>query len=99
MAIKILVTRYQAECGHRFSRKASAEGHEQRATCWKLPVVRTCLTCVHTRVFWDSYGVEGSPRWRDRECQNPAMEPEDFKPAHDKAQNVCIGCPKWEAKA
>lgn len=37
---KIMVARYVAPCGHRFTSRSAAKSHEAAATCWKLPAPR-----------------------------------------------------------
>ena len=39
---KIMVARYVAPCGHRFTSRSAAKSHEAAATCWKLPALKTC---------------------------------------------------------
>lgn len=83
---------FRADCGHNFKSEAQAVSHMTR--CWKSPETRTCKTCKHGhRTLVDDESAR-----RMWECRNPDMLEEDFTPAHEKAPDICLRCPKWEGK-
>lgn len=84
---------FRADCGHKFKTDDQAVSHMTR--CWKSPQTRTCKTCKHGHhaQYEEETGYGGE--W---ECRNPEMLEEDFTPAHEKAPDICIRCPKWESK-
>jgi len=90
---QLQITISVADCGRRFRTDGRARNHEVR--CWKSPALKTCKTCKHARrvPYEDDTGDGGY-----LECSNEAMDYDDFTPAHEKAQDVCINCPKWEQK-
>lgn len=99
---KILVVRYKAECGRRFSSKRSCEKHETVCVCWTNPKLKTCKTCRFAKVMHDSNGMFHEPQfldtWRQTECTNNNFDYDtQFTPAHEKALDININCPLWES--
>lgn len=87
---------YVSECGKTFGNPLPAINHESVCKCWTNLKFKTCKTCRFSKVFKESVGDDFfSATTYYRECQNPKMKPELFTPAHEKAQDVCINCPKW----
>jgi hypothetical protein len=92
--LKILVPRYVAECGRRFSNKKSCQTHEANCKCWTNPKYKTCKTCKFARFGWDS---DDNRSWRTTDCENPSFDyDKHFTPAHEKAEDLCINCPIWQ---
>lgn len=84
---------FRADCGHKFKTDDQAVSHMTR--CWKSPQTRTCKTCKHGHHAQYEEETGHGGEW---ECRNPEMLEEDFTPAHEKAPDICIRCPKWESK-
>ena len=97
---KVMVARYVAPCGHRFTTRASAAAHERSATCWKLPALRTCQSCKFNRVIRDSNGMEHEPAFLEtfltRECTRPNFDPDELTPVRSGVTDLFRDCPGWE---
>ena len=97
---KVMAPRYVAPCGHRFATRGAAEGHEHKATCWKLPALRTCQSCKFNSVEWDSNGMEDEPAFLDtfltRECTRPDFDTEELIAVRPGITNLFRDCPGWE---
>ncbi len=89
---RIEVPCFVAPCGHRFHSRKYAEDHERAGQCWKLPVLRTCQSCAHSRVR--RYSDEGD-RWYERECQNQAVDTDALPPIHEDVPDVFGDCSGW----
>lgn len=99
---KIMIARFVAPCGHRFTSKRAAEQHEQWAKCWFLPVVRSCKSCVHMVRVRDDNGMP-EPYNDGRvvnECRYPSddLTWEDIPDANPKVNDVKRDCPAWQWK-
>jgi len=90
------VYRYYADCGKAYWTKRACLDHEKICICWKNAKFKTCLTCVHKNIKVDD---DGEQSWQYNDCKNPEMNLNTmFIPAHEKADYICINCPKWELK-
>ena len=100
--IRIMVARFVAPCGHRFASEAAAKRHERKRTCFLLPALRTCKTCVHSRRVRDDNGAPEpyTHTWTTNECGNPDpnLNWEDIPQAHPKTDDLKRDCPGWEWK-
>lgn len=99
MEIKI-VKRYYTDCGKEYKTKKGCENHEYYCKCWTNPKYKTCLSCKYKNLVYDSNGMELEPQflqtWTTNDCKNPEMNLNTmFTPAHEKADYICINCPKW----
>lgn len=95
MITRVMVARYKASCGHTFSKKEAAEQHEKRSFCWKLPALKTCMTCSSHSHYDDE--DDG----RVNECEHPRMnrdDPEMFTAISPKVPDVAINCKLWSPK-
>lgn len=90
---KIMVARYVAPCGHRFTSRSAAKSHEAAATCWKLPALKTCQSCKHSKVM--SYKEDGQRYW-ERDCKRRDIDVDSLPPVHENAPDVLTECPGWE---
>ena len=82
---RVMAPVFIAPCGHRFVTQASAEQHEKAATCWKLPVLKTCKSCKHA----GKYAGE-------RECRHPEAEEDDTLRVRPEIPDLYANCPWWE---
>jgi hypothetical protein len=96
-----MVARYRSPCGHTFSKKEAAERHEKRSFCWKLPALKTCITCSSRRIVELGSGEPGDDRGKGNECANPKMDrddPELFTAISPKVPDVAVNCKLWSPK-
>ena len=86
---RVMAPMFIAPCGHRFITLAAAEQHERAATCWKLPVLQTCKSCKHSRIYKTEDG-------RERECRNPKVEEDDALRVRPEIHDLYAKCTWWE---
>lgn len=90
---RVMAPVFIAPCGHRFVTQAQAEAHEEQATCWKLPALKTCKSCKHSYVW--KYTDEGRISY-ERECKRTDIDIDALPPVHEDAPDVLTQCPGWE---
>lgn len=82
------VTRYYAECGRGFWKKAACEAHEENCMCWTNPKNRACKTCKHGEYapYEDDTGYGGF--W---ECHAPGS-PAEHSGGPKGVDYISVGC-------
>lgn len=94
------VLRYYTPCGRGFWKKQSAIKHEENCKCWTNPKFKTCKTCRHNLVSYDEddYSIGYKGEGYTNECRiGVEYEGPEWTAAHEKAPDININCPKWEA--
>lgn len=89
------VIRFKCKCGRVYAKKTDAVNHEKICKCWKNPDHKTCLTCKHKNIEYDSNGMEHEPQfletWQTNLCSHHCKE----RIPHKKAPTLNINCPFW----
>lgn len=90
---RVMAPVFIAPCGHRFRSRGEAARHEKTATCWKLPVLKTCKSCRHSKV--SKYKDDGHIIY-ERDCRRKDIDTDALPPVHEDAPDVLTECPGWE---